>query len=458
MIGMSSLVANAQNLNSAYFTDEFKFRHDLNPAYGNEQTYISIPAIGNVNVSTQGNFGVKDVIMDNPLYGQPGEKKLTTFLNPYISVGDALNGFSTGNNRLVEDLRLSLLSCGFKGFGGYNTIEINVRQTLGISLPYEFFEFAKNVGNNEYNIGDINIGAQAFAEVALGHSRQVNKKLRVGAKLKFLLGAGRADLNIQNLNANLSAPDRWTLSGKGQANVSIKGFEYKSETKEYNEAGRPPYEQINDLDVDGAGIGGFGMAIDLGGVYKLNKDWTFSASILDLGFIKWKNNIQAVNNGDPFEFNGFHAMAITHDNGGETIDDKADKLADQFVDFAHLKDEGDQGGRTAGIGATINLGAEYTLPVYRKVKLGLLSSTRLQGSYSWTEGRLSANYSPLKWINGGVNVAVSSFATTMGWVLNIHPKGMNLFVGMDHLLGKVSKQGIPLNSNTSVSVGMNVAW
>lgn len=80
MIGMSSLVANAQNLNSAYFTDEFKFRHDLNPAYGNEQTYISIPAIGNVNVSTQGNFGVKDVIMDNPLYGQPGEKKLTTMV------------------------------------------------------------------------------------------------------------------------------------------------------------------------------------------------------------------------------------------------------------------------------------------------------------------------------------------------------------------------------------------
>ena len=151
-------------------------------------------------------------------------------------------------------------------------------------------------------------------------------------------------------------------------------------------------------------------------------------------------------------------MSVSHDNNGETIDDKFDDLGDQFTDFAHLKDEGDQGGRTTGIGATINLGAEYTLPVYKRVKFGILSSTRLQGKYSWTEGRVSANYSPLKWLNGAVNFAVSSFANSMGWVLNIHPKGLNLFVGMDRLLGKVSKQGIPLNSNTSVSVGMNITW
>ena len=118
MMTMGCVAAKAQNLNSAYFVDDFKFRHSLNPAYGNEQTYLSIPVLGNVNVSMQGNFGVKDVIMDNPLYGQPGQKRLTTFLNPNISVGDALSGFSSGNKRLVEDLKLSVLSFGFKGFGG----------------------------------------------------------------------------------------------------------------------------------------------------------------------------------------------------------------------------------------------------------------------------------------------------------------------------------------------------
>ena len=193
-------------------------------------------------------------------------------------------------------------------------------------------------------------------------------------------------------------------------------------------------------------------------MYKLNDDWTFSASLLDLGFISWSNNVMAVNNGDSFVFDGFNDVAVSRDEGGEKLSDKTDKLADQFKDFAHLNDKGDQGGRTTGIGATVNLGAEYTLPVYRKVKFGLLSSTRLHGDYSWTEGRLSANYSPLKWLNGGVNVAVGTFATSMGWVLNIHPKGYNFFIGMNHLLGKVSKQGVPLNSNASVALGMSVAW
>ena len=151
-------------------------------------------------------------------------------------------------------------------------------------------------------------------------------------------------------------------------------------------------------------------------------------------------------------------MSVSHDYNGETIDDKFDDLGDQFTDFVHLKDEGDQGSRTTGIGATVNLGVEYTLPSYKRMKFGFLSSTRLQGKFSWTEGRLSANYSPLKWLNGGVNAAVSSFGASMGWVVNIHPKGFNLFVGMDRLLGKVSKQGIPLNSNTSASVGMNITW
>ena len=94
MLAVGSVAAKAQNLNSAYFLDDFMYRHSVNPAYGNEQTYFSIPALGNVNVSTQGNFGVKDVIMDNPRYGQPGQKRLTTFLNPYISDCHCLTSLS----------------------------------------------------------------------------------------------------------------------------------------------------------------------------------------------------------------------------------------------------------------------------------------------------------------------------------------------------------------------------
>ena len=379
-------------------------------------------------------------------------------MNPNISASSALDGFSTGNNRLIEDMNITLLSAGFKSFGGYNTIELNVKQSLGLSLPYEFFEFAKNTGNQTYDIGDINLGAQAYAELAFGHSRQLNEKLRVGAKVKLLFGIARADVALKDMKADLASDDKWTISGKAEANMSLKGLTYKTETKEYNNPNKGTYERVNDVDVDGGGLGGFGMAFDLGAVYKLNDDWTFSAALLDLGFISWSNDMMAASSGEPFEFDGFRDVAINRDNGGHKLSDITDDLGDQFTEFSNLEDKGDQGGRTTGIGATLNLAAEYTLPVYRQVKFGLLSSTRIRGPYSWTEGRLSANYEPLKWINGGVNFAVNSFAASMGWVLNIHPKGYNFFIGMDHILGSLSKEGIPLNSNASVQLGMSVTW
>lgn len=136
--------AMAQSLNSAYYTEDYKFRHDLNPAYGNDQNYISIPALGNVSVNTHGNFGYQDVVMNNPMYGvENGAKKMTTFMNPYISTSDALDGFSTGNNRITGDVNIALLSAGFKGFGGYNTIEVNAKTSFGIALPYELFDLPR---------------------------------------------------------------------------------------------------------------------------------------------------------------------------------------------------------------------------------------------------------------------------------------------------------------------------
>ncbi len=447
----------AQTMNSAYFTGDYKYRHDLNPAYGNEQNYISWPALGNLNVSTHGNFGYGDVVMNNPMFGKGSDKKMTTFLNPYISSSDALSGFSKGNNRISGNVDITILSAGFKAFGGYNTIELGARTSFGMSLPYELFEFAKNTGNKSYDIGDVTANATAFAQLAFGHSHQIGDKLRIGAKVKFLFGGARADLKMENLKADLTADDKWTVTGKATANVSMKGFTYLESEEEYNDPQRGTYRKVDDVDIDGAGLGGFGMAFDLGGIYKINRDWTVSAAVVDLGFINWSNNMQATNRSQSFIFNGFHDTAVKSDHTN-SLDNQADKYGDQIADFANLSDEGDQGSRSTGFGATVNVGCEYTLPVYRKLTFGLLSSTRINGDHTWTEGRLSANVAPLKWLDGGINFAVNSYTASMGWVLNIHPKGQNFFIGMDHLLGKTSKEFIPLSSNASVCVGFNVAW
>ena len=459
--------AMAQNLNSAYFTEDMYYRHTLNPAFGDSLNYVAIPGLGNLQVNLRGNFGYQDVVMKNPI---PGGKRMTTFLNPYISASDALDGFNS-TNRISGDVDVTILSAGFKAWGGYNTISLSARTQMGVKLPYELFEFAKNTGNQTYHIGDISAQARSYVELALGHSRQINERLRLGAKLKFLFGAANADLEMTDVVADLSNTQvdatghpMWLVSGKGKAQMSMKGFYYKSKESKYNDPnyvgpdGKPGrYTHVDDVDVDGAGLGGFGMAIDLGGEYKINDDWKVSAALLDLGFIFWNNNVVAANNGKAFVFGGFTDMTVGSESDN-TIDNELDYYGDQFTDFINLQDQGDQGGRTTMLAATLNLGAEYTLPMYRKLSFGALSSTRINGKYSWTEGRVSANWKPLRWLDGGVNFAVNTFTTSAGWILNIHPKGYNFFVGMDHILGKTSKEFIPLSSNASVALGMNITF
>lgn len=190
---------------------------------------------------------------------------------------------------------------------------------------------------------------------------------------------------------------------------------------------------------------------------------TVSAALLDLGFIGWSNNMQAVNRQTSFEFNGFHDVAVKKEDAmgnpkDNSLETQGDRYADQIADFANLSSDGDKGSRSTGIGATMNFGCEYTLPAYRQLKFGFLSSTRINGKYSWTDARLSANVAPLSWLDGGMSFSVNSFTASMGWVINAHPKGFNFFIGMDHILGKTSKEFIPLSSNASLNLGMNVTF
>ncbi|MDE7090010.1 MAG: hypothetical protein K2O54_07815, partial [Prevotella sp.] len=98
---------------------------------------------------------------------------------------------------------------------------------------------------------------------------------------------------------------------------------------------------------------------------------------------------------------------------------------------------------------------EYTLPAYRKLTFGLMNSTRIQSKYSWTEFRLSANVAPAKIFSVGVNVAAGTYGCAFGWILNFHPTGFNLYLGMDRTFSALAKQGIPLSSNASFNLGMN---
>lgn len=438
-----SFGAVAQNTNSAYFTEGYTHRYQLNPAFDNEKNFISIPGVGNINVATHGTIG-----LDNIFYNVDG--KTTTFMNPAVDAS-FLNDINDVS-RLAGDVNINLLSAGFKAFNGYNTVSINVRGNLNTHLPKTIFSFMKEgVENKTYDISDFDAHADVYGEIALGHSHKLGDKWRVGGAVKFLLGGANIDAKFNKAELTLGE-DEWSAITNAEVQASVKGLTYEHDINK--ETG---HEYVSGMDVDGTGLNGFGMAFDLGAEFKPNQDWAFSAALLDLGFINWNNNMVASTGGDKSFITSTYSFNVDED-APNNFSDEFDMMMNDLSALYELEDEGDAGSRTTTLGATLNLGAEFTLPVYRNLKFGLLNSTRIQGDYSWTEFRLSANINPVKPFSAGANFAVGTYGCSFGWLMNVNVTGFNMFVGMDHFMGKLTKQGLPLSSNASVNMGINIPF
>ncbi len=426
--------ASAQ-LRSAYFLDNYTYRYQLNPAMGREGTFdVSFPGLGNFNLGLASNFGLNTFLYDN-------NGKTVTFMHPDISAETAMKNFPN-RLRLGFDLREGILSVGFKGMGGYNHISINAVGNVQARLPKALFSFAKEgISNRTYEIGRADLHADAYGEIALNHSRDLGKivpGLKVGATFKFLIGIANVDINMNKADLNLGE-DAWTATTEGLAQVSIKNFMWKTDSK----------GKVDGIDIDSfSAPNGYGMAFDLGATYEW-RDFTFGLAFNDIGFINWSSTARAGTNGEHTFSTNDHVI----DPGN--FDDSLDEMTDDFADLYELRPEGDNGSRCRAIEATMSASVMYTLPMYKKLTFGFLNTTRMAHRFAWTDFRFSANFMPAKWFGLAVNYGIGTFGSSFGWIINLAPKGFNVYFGMDRTLSKVTKDFIPMNANAQFSFGLN---
>ncbi|MCM1032817.1 MAG: DUF5723 family protein [Odoribacter sp.] len=443
--GATAAGAIAQTTNSGYFLENYNYRYQMNPALGNSDNFVSMPALGDLNIAMRGNLHLSSV-----LFNRNGRTVL--FTNPNVSVEEALKGIHD-RNRLGANIKLNILSAGFKAWGGYNTVSINAAANINATLPGAFFSLAKEgISNKTYDITDLRASAMGYGEFALGHSRDITQVpgLRVGATVKFLVGVANVDAYFNNAHLVLGE-DSWTATTNADIYANVGGFQFDHEIND--NTGREYVSGAN-LDGDGSiGPNGFGVAFDLGATYKWS-DFTFSLAATDLGFINFSDTHYATTNGDQ-TINTDSYIFSANGDASNSFENEWDKLKGDLDKLYQMQDHGNIGSRSRNLAATLNVGVEYEFPLYRKLHFGVLSSTRFAGKYTWTEARISANVNPVKCFSADVNVAFGTYGVGFGWLLNLHTKGFNLFLGMDHTLGEVSKQFVPLNSNASVNFGIN---
>lgn len=435
----SFLSAAAQDLNTGYFNDYYQMKWQMNPAMGNRNSYVGFPALGNLNVSVNGNVNVTDLIYN---YGG----KTVLFTNPNISAQEVLGNLHD-TNRISQSANINIIQLGFKAFGGYNNLAINVKNSVSFDLPKSIFSLLKEgLGNQTYDIKDLRVNAKAYAEIALNHSRDIKQVpgLRAGVSLKALLPVAMAEANFNELQLELGE-NSWNARSNAEMKVALKGLRYETEVND-----RTGNRYVNDVYTDDIefGINGFGFAVDLGAMYEW-KNFTFSLAVTDLGMINYNSVQLASTNGTKSFETAANPIGIGDD--GESWDNLVDNLSPLY----ELSDMGDMGSSSVGLEGKFRAGVDYKLPVYDKLHFGLMNTTNLSSVFPMTEFRLSANIQPLKGVAASVSAAAGTYGTNYGFLLSLGNKGFNFTLGMDYANIKMDKNYIPLTSNADFHMGIS---
>ncbi|MDR2906678.1 MAG: DUF5723 family protein [Bacteroidales bacterium] len=443
----------AQTPRTSYFMDKYYNRHQRNPALSPARGYVNIPVVGNFYVGLESNLKLADFLY--PVNTENG-KKLGTFMHEDVSSKEFLKKIGRGGEMLNFDANINLL-----GFGFYTkknrfwSGELNVRANGGLNIPKDFFAFFKEMDlsdGHEYNWKNLNGSARAYVEVAVGHSRDINENIRVGAKLKFLSGAGDARFQVNDMSLYTSR-EAWRF--RADADVSVLGGMVNFK----DSAGIVKDFEIADFEV--ANVLNFGGALDLGVSYKLDdllgtlipilplKGFTASFGITDLGFISYKKSSQAKFE-KSIEYTGVR-LEYDNDNedgnndnnnnnnntteSGNTIKADIDYLIDQFEDIMdNMRTVGDGGTVSRGLRTTTNVGLEYSF-LKDKMSAGLLWSTHFGLPKVYNEMTISYNLRPVRWFSLSLSSSFAhGFFRTAGWAMNFTPKyGLDLFIGMDYV-------------------------
>lgn len=432
----------AQTVHSGYFIETLPSRHEMNPALTPDFGFVALPVAGALKIGVNSNLGLADILY-------PRGNELVTGLHQSVPASEFLGNLDKMNS-VETDIKTNIISIGFHAMGGLNTIGISARSMTGIYLPYELFKFAKvgqqNDGATEYNIENIALSSDNYAELSLGHSHKIGGKLTIGAKVKFLFGVASAEAGIDRLHLLMSA-DKWTVRGQGHLfTSSLLKVTYDNEG------------MIDTVDTGEFAADNFGVGFDVGASFDILPNLKVSAAVVDMGFVRWKGCRSSLV-GDEFVFDGFHNLGAENAPGTHQSawDDELDQIQDDLKNLVRFE-EGTEDFRIKTLASTLNIGVEYGV-LNNKITFGLLSSTRFGMPEVWAEGMLSVNFKPASWFSASVNGSATTTGCSFGAMLNFAPKGFNFFIGSDYIPSSYSKEGFPLhNVAVNAVMGINITF
>ncbi len=347
------------------------------------------------------------------------------------------------NNYLTAAFHLDLLSFGFKIKKNYFSFNISEKIDFQFSYPKDFMELIWKGNGSPDLIGNpvnFNFGVNFthYREYGLGFAREINDKLTVGGKVKYLYGMENVWTEKSDISLTTD-PNSFALTGAANIKVNTSGI------------GSDAFKNFQVMDY-AFKKKNKGMGVDFGGVYKFSDKITFSASVIDLGFINWKSdvtNYQSNNPNGQFTFSGLNANQVINKdsttNPGKVL---GDTLAKTFkIDTVHKS-------YTTFLSTQVYLSANYK--IFEKSNAGLLLYARIFDKTVNPGMALSYNQRVGRWLDFSVSYSMYNRSyNNIGMGLAFNAGSGQFYVVSDNLLGAF----LPQNAkNLNIHFGFNLRF
>ncbi|MBP3425356.1 MAG: hypothetical protein J6K81_01330 [Rikenellaceae bacterium] len=471
-----SLGASAQ-IKTSYFMEGSTFRYDMNPALTPQRGYLKLPGLSMVGVDLSNTL----LSLDRFLYNKNGET--VTFMHSSVTTEEFLKKLNKDNS-LGFDVNVPLFGVADYGKRCFWSFDWNVRVMGGVNVPRDLFKLLKSFGS-DVNLGNLRVDANAYSQAALGFAFPIGKHVTFGFKVKGLWGLAHATVNFDDIGLSMNK-DVANLTAHGYVDANIPGIVFngigkkgdkfnvdlgiggdkdEKSTRESASAGsgeeggnsidlKKLYTTtFNDIPGTIKNVKNGGVAFDLGVKVSLLKDHLrLSASVVDLGWIWWnKTNGASVETSKiQMSFDGVNLSDMIN---GKELD--VNQVLTHNLNELTVTNRGADG-MVSRMATQFNVGVEYAF-LRNHISVGLLSHNKFYESHTYSELTASLNFRPGKRFSATFSHSfLNSGLSSMGFAINVHGRGFNLFLGTDYIPFRFGTElkmedmgfGIPIPTDT----------
>ncbi len=282
-----------QNALSFYHQKNNTQKIQLNPALYFEYEPNAHLDVLNININEKSNFLYSDLIEKGTgLYADSLVLNIPKFKNALDS-----------HNFLAVQSDLTLFNFGFRSgprtqlyrnrtFPHYFSFGLRQRFTNHFLFNKNYIELLTQ-GNapfytEKFQTGQLGINSSSYTEWSLGYGRKLSDRLWVGVRLKYLQGLYNVSTEQFSLTLEGATFENY-IDVAAQANIRVSG-PFTLGLDEFNtlnsvEVTLPEFALLTTNP---------GYAFDVGVVYELFPQLFISASITDVGGIRWNNKVQRI--------------------------------------------------------------------------------------------------------------------------------------------------------------------